>query len=414
MRHEAPLAPREAAQAAVDGDTVLLWGGEADYDTGDHIYSSATFQDGAVYDARTRTWAHVPAPPIAPRGFPLVALADGRALVWGGSEYEPIAPDRGFPADAGASLDDGAVYDLATGEWQAIPPAPIDAMLVSVAHWDGERLFVWAGGDGAVWTGAGGWRAIAPFPLEPRGGAAVAVDEDHVVVWGGGVDREGAGERLFSDGAVYDRRADRWEIMPDAPLSERSFSNPSSVGGNALIDDGRALIAGGAETSPDLVYHHDGAWFDIDAGTWAPIATGPAAARYVDGHQTGAYAVDDGGDVPRVWLYDLAGDRWLQVDPLGTRSPQVLDAGRTAVIAVEGPELTTGRDWTPVTVMRQGQTRTPVVDDDHDARFFASYARLHSGVLLWGGLGVDLEPDGSYAGSGGTTDTGWFLPAPRR
>ena len=95
-------------------------------------------------------------------------------LVWGGWEW----------AGDGVSgpLGDGAAYDPATGDWLALPRAPL-ARARHIAAWTGEQMLVWGGfspdgampPDGAAYIPATReWRTIRPSPVSWTDGAAAA------------------------------------------------------------------------------------------------------------------------------------------------------------------------------------------------------------------------------------------------
>ncbi len=78
---------------------------------------------------------------------------------------------------------------------------------------------------------------VPPAPLDPRRQPAVApVGAEAVVVWGGF--RSGA--EVMSDGAVYDRRSDRWTRLAPSPLAE---DPPSSYAPIAAPVDGGVVVA---------------------------------------------------------------------------------------------------------------------------------------------------------------------------
>lgn len=433
---DAPIVGRERPHVSVEGDRVLLWGGESSdpevvgTDANGTYHSEVHLQDGAVYDHGTRSWTQVPEPPIALRDTPHVLLRGDTVVLWGGRGLEPVG--RGgvhVPAaeiarwsenllpSVGAHLTDGAVYDINTGEWRSVPPAPLASRWAPVVDWDGETLLVWGGEgdggtalvDGATWSAATGWRQMADFPLEPRLGSARAWDDDRLVVWGGGTNLqpEQGAEDLVSDGAAYDRTTDTWTTLPPVDLAPRWFSYGEGGGERAMLDGDRVLIVGGATTTPPT-YFRDGAWLDLVTGEWTPTAPAPADAHHTsaDRHGAVAYSEDDG----RVWLYDPDGDTWA-----GAQLPLPAVATGTAdrrVFAREGLAVPEDPDagWQPVAVARpDGSVLAPAIDADGTVRSWNAVAALDTGVLVWGGSVEEPTRDGGWTGTGHAAE-GWFLP----
>ncbi|MFP5309533.1 MAG: hypothetical protein ACLGIR_08145 [Actinomycetes bacterium] len=415
---ESPLTPRESPRSATDGTRVVLWGGEAEpaaFESG-----STHRDDGAVWDARTDRWTGLPPAPFSPRLGAHPRIAGATVVVFGG---RPESSLPGATTAVSTPLMDGAVHDLDTGTWTRIPPAPLTARTPAAISWDGTELLVWGGetdqasprADGARWTAATGWTRMGEFPLTARSGAAIAWDDDRLVVWGGGTDLDppaGRQEQLVADGAVYDRATDRWTVLPTAPLSARWFSYGDAQP-TARLDGDRVLIAGGATTQP-LEQFRDGAWLDLAAGTWTPITSAPADARFVVTDAAGAVAVDDADETGgTVWTHDEAADRWVRAE-VGQRPSEELPAaawGRALWSRVSAPEADGA--WRPVDVVRPGRdTVAPALDPGRRVSHidFSAVVPVDGGVLLWGGMRLTPSGDG-FTGDGWTAD-GWFLRVP--
>jgi hypothetical protein len=224
--------------------------------------------------------------------------------------------------------------------------------------WTGREMLVWgdasrgaARADGAAYDPAADrWRVLPPAPLEPRRDAAIAWTGSELVVWGG----EGR-VGLLADGAAYDPARDAWRPLPAAPLSPRSAAH-------ALWTGREVLVLGGADLTAGLA---DGAAYDPAAGTWRPVAPaprrlgGPGQPRAASAW-AGTVAVlqlpGDGGDA-QLQAYDPAADAWAGLPALG-------GAGVATAITADGDDLV-------AVVVDAGRWTRPRVD------------RLHRGASWW-------------------------------
>lgn len=165
---------------------------------------------GAVWEGG-REWRRVQPPPavsaicITAPVFPGALATDHAVLVWPFRDEGPLA---------------GARFDVASGEWTGIAPAPTDVFARAVAA-DGE-VVVWGGGtysdpaceEGVptVTTDAGfvysierdSWRSIGEVPLGPRNGHAMVWTGRDVFIWGGADGGPAGTCLLFDDGATWE------------------------------------------------------------------------------------------------------------------------------------------------------------------------------------------------------------------
>ncbi len=276
-------------------------------------------------EAEEGAWEELPEAPIAGRFNHTTTWADGLVIVWGGQDQ-----------DAPAIADDGAAYDPVTREWQQIPAAPIEGRWAHEAVWSGEELIVWGGtagpdhladcyDDGARYDPAAGeWQAIPEAPGDRRCAAAVVWADDELLVFGGHRDNgpPGPGDR-FDDGLAYDPATDQWRELPPAPLEPRA--------GAIAVWTGNELIVYGGHTQADagegFEYLTDGAAYDPATEQWRPIEDAPLPPR---AGQHGVWVGDElvvlGGDDPdpdaaaaggEAAAYDPADDSWstLADDP---------------------------------------------------------------------------------------------------
>src|SRR5688572_29049587 len=65
---------------------------------------------------------------------------------------------------------------------------------------------------------SGSWRRIAAAPVQPTGGMAAAWTGRLLVAWGG---QASDGHEAAANGAAYDPTADRWDVLPPAPIAGR-------------------------------------------------------------------------------------------------------------------------------------------------------------------------------------------------
>ncbi len=228
----------------------------------------------------------------------------------------------GGQGSAGARSD-GAIYDVATGSWVALPQAGAPAGGAGVrAVWSGERWLVWGSGGGARFSPRD--RSWSPISGGPGGRAAFASAFDgrewYIV---GGL---GAGGLRQADGARYVPGADVWLPLPASPLG------PISESAAAALPDGRLLLAagegsGGAVGSATI--------FDPLTATWTAPAALPGCSGVARAARIGGWVVlwSAGG-----WCrYEIATGTWSAVAarPAG----RVLPGPPAGAVASSGAEL---------------------------------------------------------------------------
>jgi len=155
---------------------------------------------------------------------------------------------------------------------------------VTVAMGDEETLFIW-GGRNSSWgaalnTGAclnhvsETWHQVShdtntPSPrLNPA--AVVIPDENKVIVWGGSASFDNGS--VLSDGAIYDVANSEWMPMSPPPPGFQARANFAY----AWIEN-RFAVWGGHNQSG--VYYDNGALYNPETDTWAPMFTPPLLAR---------------------------------------------------------------------------------------------------------------------------------------
>jgi hypothetical protein len=193
-----------------------------------------------IYDPITSTWTRAGSLPLEVSATHVIGLADGGALALGydGTDSEPART--------------AYVFDPASGDWRRVDwaPNPYGFELLPIA--DGGALIVGGtnggeleGGDGSVtdWVNrfdasTGRWTAQAPISTPRIGSQAAAFPDGRVLVAGGASRDDGISGELVSSAEIFDPRADRW--TPAGDLLE-----PRQNGLAVVLRDGSVLVLGG-------------------------------------------------------------------------------------------------------------------------------------------------------------------------
>lgn len=221
----APVDGRVDAAAVATPGAIVFWGGQQPRGaTGD----GRVLSDGAAYDPDSDTWSLLPVAGLSPRADPVAVWTGAHVLVWG------CRPGGRSPQ---AWLADGALFDPTSGEWEPMPPAPVEFTFPPAVAWTGDQLLVWGlPAEGlhllSGWAFDVASQRWSPLPrllnqerahataawMPPATSAGGTSDEPPLAVWGG-LDR-----RLRSgrpDGFVLDPTTHRWRQIPPADLSPR-------------------------------------------------------------------------------------------------------------------------------------------------------------------------------------------------
>ncbi len=305
-----PPAPWPGAQLADDRLAVVL--GE----------SNGTIH-AAVYDFDQRRWT------VAPAQDALEIAADGMA--WDG---ETLALVRANMRDDPSPGIDAAVtvrWRWGDDRWTTGAPAPLDGRLFSGSAFDGRRLALWGGTndhlassdhpgsevnrtDGAIYDLATDqWTAIPDAPLPGGRDPAVVWMGERLVVGGGLDGRESSDGTLhaFVEVSAYDPATQTWSPPAAAPSDDGNdppsapyiYANGGSGGDQAL------LVADPIDGRNDTRH-----WFYGPDGEWeqAPL---PSAQRLAAYWVVTSPSWDDPGDTPfSLQVRASAGD-WLDSAP---------------------------------------------------------------------------------------------------
>ena len=213
-------------------------------------------------------------------------------------------------------------------------------------------------------TGVANNNVIAPFPvgitqiydaetetwtlLDPLIGhsvlnSAARLQDGRVLIVGLGLDDEGAA-------SIFDPSDDSWEPLPNPPAARFS---PNIV----LLDDGRALAVGGADSTGSgyaLDPANDVEIFDPETGEWREAARMPQAAidqtlvalpgglalAALPGESGFAVPPSELGDLIFVAVYDSSSDVWRPTTP--RQAPYPDDRAPEAIVLRDGRALVTG------------------------------------------------------------------------
>ena len=320
-RRRALAATTTAVAVVVAGTTAAaILGGSGDAPP---VTMPATGPDGNALVEPVGAWRQADDPPFSGRNDAFGgALSDGRVLVWGGNADTGDDPEALPPGFA-----DGGILDPRSGEWEAIPDAPVPppttgGLSVTSAQLADDRLAVVTGSvDGSLHAavydvGTREWTAAPPPDEIPRVHDGMAWDGETLVLV-----RTRAGEAAWQVDAPVTQRwtpgEDHWEAGARPPVGVRNFV------GTAF--DGQRLAVWGGTTAPfvgdvgpyDVL--DDGALYDVASDTWHALPPGPpgrthASMQWSDGRLLlggGIGTADQRGDyLPDVWTYDPGTDAW--------------------------------------------------------------------------------------------------------
>lgn len=225
------------------------------------------------------------------------------------------------------------------GSWMPGAPVPTARQEVGVVALGGQ-IYVIGGFEGLSVIArverydpvADAWSRAADLPV-PLHHPNVAVFDGRIVVAGflTGVDFQADG-RVFS----YDPGQDDWSV--GAPMPEGTQRG----GGAAAALDGRVFVFGGLRGGTAVA---DASVYDVEAGTWAEIASLPEARDHLVAVTLGDRIVTIGGraaaigsHTPRVDLYDPAGDAWTVGAPMPTSRAGAAGAVLDGIVHVLGGE----------------------------------------------------------------------------
>jgi hypothetical protein len=252
---EATTVPeeREHVGAVVwTGREILLVGGDL----------NAPDDTAWAYHLETGQWRRMSDPPINP--------VEGMEGVWTGTEaifaggYTGPEP---FPAVA---------YNPSLDNWRPLP-SPLGRQLE-------QHEMVWTGKQVILYSGHGpphsetlliydpatdSWSESSPMPMLPAERLAGVWTGERLIIWGGYAtygEHDEDGDAVFGHGAMYDPATDSWELLPEAPISDRCDHSGTWTGAEFIVFGGMPLCG-----TPGMLPLGDSAGYNPQTNTWRLI-----------------------------------------------------------------------------------------------------------------------------------------------
>lgn len=183
-----PLAAREGALLVRTADGVMVWGGDA---PGDQYGNRDGFADGAILDLATGQWRAMSPSPLPWTALqPLAApIGDDRLLI---TRRVETAPFSEWPSTA-------AIYDVGADEWMSLPGAPfaltdlVAAPEIDAVFGIGANEVVRFDVETATWESTGpfsAWELVAQdvVPVDPNSQPSVVWTGVELVAVAGAID----------------------------------------------------------------------------------------------------------------------------------------------------------------------------------------------------------------------------------
>jgi N-acetylneuraminic acid mutarotase len=329
-------------------------------------------------------WSQQPSPTVSTSSSQVVATADGRVVVLGGSN-----PQTGVP------LDQTAVFDPASSRWTdaaPIPEARANDVVVPLA--DGTLLVT--AGQGAngpqlyrsTWIfdpSRNRWNRVGDLHTARLSPSAVRLSDGRVLLVAGSVVREdlataGAGQGAFPGGAgqnpyqavasaeLYDPSSKTWSTAGDLTLARSGLAL-------AALPDGGALAVGGclfpqnqagvsALATAELFNSGTASWAStrlLPEGRCSPNAVGLADGRVL---VVGGVVTQSNGFAtsPNALIFDSRTGAWASAgSPIASGGFPIPEQGGIAPPASAPALLRDGRVFLPA--VQQGPMRGRVTTE---------------------------------------------------
>jgi len=233
-----PLAARNSASIAVSGSKLIVWGGTS-------LDGSQIFADGAVLDTVANHWTAIPSVGAPSARFLIRAAADPAST----SVFFFGGWPSGTDWTTTAERDDGAVFDVASAAWTAIPAGPHPPTLAQRLTWHvsafGNRLVTSRSSSSTITVydaTARAWTTLADLPCAAQQNDALtplAIYKNKLLVagvgigglslydlgTGGGVNLDGATSPVARTGASVVWVTDRLVVWGGAHYQRTCFGN---------------------------------------------------------------------------------------------------------------------------------------------------------------------------------------------
>ncbi len=383
---QAPDFGRSGHVAVWTGTEMIVWAG---FVLGPDSYPSS----GLRFSPSSFEWTAINGSSID--GSP--SWRKSHSAVWTGSEMIVWGGNEGSSSQAGANLNTGARFDVATATWTptSLAGAPI-AREGHAALWTGTRMIVAGGVNVQSFDFArlydpinDNWSTPAPLPGPLRNDPGVVWTGSELLVWGGAA----SASQFLGDGWRYDPVQDHWAQIASAgaPSPRAKLS--------AVWDGHRMLVFGGRGAGGTLF--GAGGRYDPAANQWTAMSSAGAPSPRFDpaavwgggrllvwGGRDNASVIGGGG------RYDPADDSWTPITPTGAPSDKTGDAAvwSGAELIVWGESNTGGR-YDPATDVWRATAitaETPAARTDHSGVWTGTQ------LIVWGGA-----RSGSPASDGG-------------
>lgn len=337
------------------------------------VYAVGTGDDEPAPRGSGGTWTAMAPGPLSPRATPVMAGWGDSVVVVGGRQELPCGPAAACARDPRPTERDGAVYDVPSDTWSALPPAPLPLDAISSAVLD-DVLYVLCNEPSsnrvdllALDLEARRWSTLPPPPVDGTYLRLVAAGDRLVAshpetstasrdaAW---VPAEQRWELLPTDpfGRAYDRamtwtgtslvlttpgrppsaddtgppfvraavlEGDGWRELPDSELVIGGASFWSYAGGRVV--SATTLAADGGETNSFGRTLPSGGLLDPETGNWSALPETPTQQRRFGF----PYAASDRWVVEDGLVLDAREERWHVLQP----PPEVGEQGASAAWA---------------------------------------------------------------------------------
>lgn len=220
------------------------------------------------------SWQRLPDPPLSPRTHAVVVSLGDRVIVVGGWTFL-CPPSADCQAPNEPLLDDGAVYDSASGSWKGIatPPFGLRRQDYATATVDDTAYVLTGCADGPACDArprllsyavpGNRWVDHGPVPGPKASRHLVAVDQQLLLY--SATDEHGE----FAD-VLFDPRRSSWTEIPDDPLS-RTFDRFMVPVGDQVVLVGASIDALDAGEDGSTL----AARWDLGTRTWTVLEDAP-------------------------------------------------------------------------------------------------------------------------------------------